>query len=82
MGLACFGNMAPNFGFIVTTFVLCNVINQMLAQDDANGVGQAEGMYPTVLYVSLSILFSSIQNNCKEGSLNNLSHSFPKIKQF
>ena len=66
MGFAYFGNMAPKFGFVVTAFVLCNVINQILAQDDANGVKQADGMYPTVLYVSLFNLFSLIQNNYKK----------------
>ena len=47
--------MATKIGITVTAFVICNVFNQILAQDDANGVGHAKGMCATVLSFSFHL---------------------------
>ena len=53
-------------------FVICNVINQILAQDDANGVGHAKGMCATVLRFSFH-LDQSRSKQLQESSFSNLS---------
>ena len=64
MWFAYFGNMATKIGFTVTAFVICNVINQILAQDDANGVGHAKGMCATG--TALRFSFHLIQSRSKQ----------------